>query len=121
MCEYGKQQLVDKMVESVKGGKEQTKGNNDETRDNGTCSSGKASTEGPEAGPQKPGLKHPCGLCCRPMRAKEGVVQCSHRHWMHLKCAEVTVSQAKKVCRGNKTFQCRCGKARPAKWMVAGD
>ena len=34
-----------------------------------------------------------------------------------LKCAGVTVSQAKKVFRSSRVFQCRCRKARPAKWL----
>ena len=44
-------------------------------------------------------------------------MRCSQGHWMHLKCAGVTVSQAKKVFRSNRVFQCRCRKARPAKWL----
>ena len=36
---------------------------------------------------------------------------------MHLKCARVTVSQAKKVFRSNRVCQCRCRKARPAKGL----
>ena len=80
-------------------------------------SNGTTSTVGPKAWSQKRGPKHACGLCCRPMRAKEGAVRCSHGHWMHLKCAGVTVSQAKKVFRSNRVFQCRCRKASPAKWL----
>ena len=44
-------------------------------------------------------------------------MRCSHGHWMHLKCAGVTVSQAKKMFRSNRVFQCRCRKARLAKWL----
>ena len=97
--------------------KESTKPDNNEESDSSTSSNGTASTVGPEAWSQKRGPKHACGLCCRPLRAKEGAVRCSQGHWMHLKCAGVTVSQAKKVFRSNRVFQCRCRKARPAKWL----
>ena len=97
--------------------KENTKPDNNEESDSSTSSNGIASTVGLEAWSQKRGPKHACGLCCRPLRAKEGAVRCSQGHWMHLKCAGVTVSQAKKVFRSNRVFQCRCRKARPAKWL----
>ena len=97
--------------------KESTKSNKEEESDNSTGSKGTTSTAGPKASPQKRGPQHACGLCCRPPRAKEGAVRCSHGHWMHLKCAGITVSQAKKVFRSNGVFQCMCRKARPAKWL----
>ena len=36
------------------------------------------------------------------------------------KCAGFTVFQAKKVFPGNRVFQCRCTKARPAKVLQDG-
>ena len=81
-----------------------TKPDNNEESDNITSSNGTTSTVGPEAWSQKRGPKHARGLWCRPLRAKEGVVRCSHGHWMYLKCAGVTVSQAKKVFGSNKVF-----------------
>ena len=72
--------------------KESTKPNNNEESDNNMSSSGTPSTVGPEAWSQKRGPKHACGLCCRPLRAKEGAMGCNHRHWMHLTCAGVTAS-----------------------------
>ena len=36
---------------------------------------------------------------------------------MHLKCAGITVSEAKKVFHSTRVFQCRCRKARPTKWL----
>ena len=97
--------------------KEKTKGNNDEESGSNTCNSGKASMVGLEAWSQKRGPKHACGLWCKPLRAKEGVVRYNHGHWMHLKCAGVTVPQTKKVFRGKRVLHCTCKKARPAKWL----
>ena len=85
--------MVDQMVGSGKhtGKKWSTKHGNDEESDSSMGSNGTTSRVGPEAWSQKRRTKHACGLCCRPLRAKEGAVRFNHGHWMHLKCAGVTV------------------------------
>ena len=74
---------------------ESTKPNNEEESVICMGSNGTTSTAGPKGSSPKCGPRHACGLWCTPPRAKEGVLRCSHGHWMHLKCAGVTVFQGK--------------------------
>ena len=69
-------------VESSPKEMESTKPNNKEESDSSMSSNGTTNTAGLEAWSQKRGPKHACGLCCRPLRAKEGAMRCSHGHWM---------------------------------------
>ena len=42
--------------------------------------------------------KYVCGLYCRPLRAKEGAVQCSNGHWMRLRCVNSVPSFWQAYC-----------------------